>query len=196
MATDYYQARLQGLHQTEYNECVLYFKGTNLTIADYMPNAQDLVDAIINTFLAEWLAMFPASYELLRITTSKASPGGGGAYTHMFQIGTQTGSVLGAAASQQLCPVVRLIPPMGIKTAGKIYLPCIAESQIQANVVNSTWLTNLTALMSLMLGPFSSSGADWNLQVYSRKNGVFSNALSYDTSPVVGFQRRRARAQL
>lgn len=196
MATDYYQLRIQGLHQTEYNECVMFFKGVNLTVASYMENAEDLVQAFTSSVLGSWLDMLPASYETLRLSAKKASVGGGGEWTRMFQVGDNPGTVAGGAAAQQLCPVIRLIPPMGVKTAGKIFLPCIAESQITSNVVNSTWITNLAALMTNLKGPFQNSSIDWSLVIYSRKNQVFSDMMAYDTSPIIGFQRRRQRAAL
>jgi hypothetical protein len=196
MATDYYELRVQGLHQTEYNECVMHFEGTNLTAADYLDNAKDLCESFDAALVGLWMALFPTSYELLRLTARKASPGGGAAYTVPYPIGTNVGTVAGGAASQQLCPVVRLIPPMGIKTAGKIFLPCIAESQIAANVVNSTWLANVAALMSPMVTGFNNSSITWKSAIYSRKNGTFALTVAYDTSPIVGFQRKRQRSPL
>lgn len=196
MATDYYQLRVQGLHQTEYNECVMFFKGVNLTAASYMENAEDLVLAWQGSIADSWAAMFPISYQTLRVSAKKASAGGGGEFTVMNQFGDAEGVVSGGAASQQLCPVVRLIPPTGVKSAGRIFLPCIAESQVASNVVNSTWLTNLASLMTNLKGPFQQSSIDWSLAIYSRKNNVFSDMMAYDTSPIIGFQRRRQRAAL
>lgn len=196
MATDYYRLRIQGLHQTEYNECVLHFRGVNLTTANYMTNASDLIDAWADAILDSWLAMLPASYQLLRMSASKASAGGGGEVVSAFQIGDAVGAVSGGAASQQLCPCISLIPPMGIKTAGKMFLPCIAESQISGNAVNSTWLTNVGTLMTSMMTPFSFSTIEWDQVIYSRKNGTFSQVVDYSVSPIVGFQRRRQRSPL
>jgi len=196
MATDYYRLRVQGIHQTEYNECVMHFQGDNLVVADYMPNAADLLQAFNDNVLAAWLDMMPASYQVLRLSASKASAGGGGEQQTQYQYGSQPGTVSGGAASQQLCPCVTLIPPLGTKSAGKIYLPCIAESQIQANAVNSTWLSNLAALMGIMLSSFSTSAILWQLAIHSRVNANFRLAADYSVSPIVGFQRRRQRSPL
>jgi len=196
MATDYYRLRVQGLHQTEYNECVMYFKGVNLDVADYLENAQDLLTTWLAEFQDFWDDMLPVSHQTLRVSAAKASAGGGAEITTQYAMGGQAGTVSGGAASQQLCPVVRLIPPMGIKTAGKIFLPCIAESQIDGNSVDSTWLANLATLMTALIGPTGTSSIQWNLVVYSRKNNVFSDVMTYDTSPIVGFQRRRQRSPL
>lgn len=196
MATDYYRLRLQGQHQTEYNECVMHFRGTNLSTADYMTNAADLLLAVEANVVGPWLDMLPESYQLLRFSAAKASAGGGGEVNTIYQVDEAPGTVSGGAASQQLCPVVLLIPPMGTKTAGKFFLPAIAESQISGNAVNSTWLTNLGLLMAQLIGGFGYSSIAWDQVVYSRKNNSFSEVIDYSVSPIVGFQRRRQRSPL
>ncbi len=196
MATDYYRLRVIGLHQTEYNEVVMHFKGTNLTAADYRANAIDLLASWSGGLLGTWIPIFPASYQVLRITAAKASVGGGSEVSEQFTVGTQIGGRAGGAASQQLCPIVRLIPPMGIKTAGRMFLPCVAESDANANVLSSTFLTNLAAYMSDAIGGFANSGITWTQAIFSRKNVSFSDVVGYDTSPIIGFQRRRQRSPL
>lgn len=196
MATDYYQLRVRGLHETQYTECVLHFRGTNLATADYLANANDLVLAW-NSFLKDyWLNLLPQTWQLLRVTAKKASVGGGGEVNGQYDFGSQPGNVAGAAAALQLCPVVTLIPPMGIKSAGKIFTPAIAESQIQANVPNATWLSNLETLMATMIAGVIESTITWDLVIYSRKNVSFAEVVDYSTSPIVGFQRRRQRTSL
>jgi hypothetical protein len=196
MATDYYQLRVQGLHQTEYNECVMHFQGTGLDVADYIQNAKDLVDSWMDSIQALWNNMLPESQTTLRLSAKKASAGGGGEYIFDLPIGDQVGTVGGGAASQQLCPVLTLIPPMGVKSPGKIFLPCIAEGQIAANVVNAAWKSNAAALMSPLLSGFTFSGATWQLAIRSRATNSFSIAADYSLSPTVGFQRKRQRSPL
>lgn len=196
MATDYYQLRIQGLHQTEYNECVLHFRGVNLTAADYVANADDLVNSFVSECLDNWLDILPASYQVLRLTAKKASTGGGAERSDEFQFGDRPGTVAGGAAAQQLCPAILLVPTMGIKTAGKFFLPCINESMITSNAVSATWLTKLSTLMGPLLSGFTGSSITWDLVVFSRKNGTFSDVVDYSVSPIVGFQRRRQRAPL
>lgn len=196
MATDYYRLRIQGLHQTEYNECVLHFKGVNLTTTDYIANAKDLVAAWLSSQQSLWNDLFPTSQQTLRISASKASAGGGAEMSTQAPLGTQVGTVSGGAASQQLCPVIRLIPGMGIKTAGKIFLPCIAESQVNGNVVQAAWTSAVGAFMNDLLAGLGVSAIVWTPVVYSRKNATFNDVLTYDTSPIIGFQRRRQRSPL
>jgi len=196
MATDYYRLRVQGLHQTEYNEVVMHFKGENLTAADYRANAIDLLSSWSSTPLGDFIAMLPSSYQLLRISASKASVGGGSEASEQFTFGANPGGRSGGAASQQLCPIVRLIPPMGIKTAGRMFLPCVAEIDVAANVLSATFLSNLGTYMSDVMTNFGTGAISWTQVIFSRKTGVFSDVVSYDTSPIIGFQRRRQRSPL
>lgn len=196
MATDYYRLRIQGLNQTEYVECVTHWEGTNLTAADYIPNAQDLIASWVDALAAAWLTLLPQSYQLLRLSAMKASPGGGAEVVANYQFNSNQGVVGSNSPANQLCPMIMLIPPMGIKTAGRMYMPAIAESQIAANVVNSTWLTNVDAMMSSAIAGFSFSTITWKQAVYSRKNSSFALVQDYSVSPVVGWQRKRQRAPL
>lgn len=196
MATDFYQLRIKGMHETQYNECVLHFRGTNLTAANYVENANDLCNTFNDTWADMWLNLLPQTYQLLRLTGKKASVGGGAEVNAQYDWDAKPGSVAGAAAAEQLCPVIVLIPPMGIKSAGKIFTPCIAESQIAANVPNATWLSNLATMMASMIAGVAFSSITWDLVIYSRKNSSFAEVVDYSTSPVVGFQRRRQRTAL
>jgi len=196
MATDYYQLRVKGLHTGQYNECVMYFRGTNLTAADYMQNADDLVDTWNDGWRDMWLELFPTTYQLLRVEAKKASSGGGGMSAGQYDFDAYPGTVAGSAASQQLCPAISLIPGMGVKSAGKIFLPCIAESQIQANVPNSTWLTNVDTLLVSLIAGITFASITWDLVIYSRTTSSFNAVADYSTSPIIGFQRRRQRLTL
>lgn len=196
MAQEFYRLRVQGLHQTEYNECVMYFRGDNLTANDYIVNAADLVSTWISEALPAWLDMFPTSYQVLRVSAARESAAGGGEITTQFAMGAMPGTVSGGAASQQLCPVIRLIPPTGIPSAGKIFLPCIAESGVNGNIPQAAWISQVAAYMGIVLQPFATSAISWQEAIFSRKNQSFSLALTYDTSPIIGFQRRRQRAFL
>lgn len=196
MAVDFYQLRVQGLHETQYNECVMHFRGTNLTAADYIANAADLCESWLSDIQTLWNELFPGTYQTLRLTAKKASVGGGADVSIEYQMGDQPGLAGASAASQQLCPAIILIPAMGIKTAGKIFLPCIAEGDVNANVTQAAWQANVALFMAPLLSGFAASSITWDLVVFSRKNASFGEVLTYSLSPIVGFQRRRQRAYL
>ena len=195
MATELYQLRIQGLNQQEYNECVVYCRGDNLSAGDVIVNAKDLLASWEQNIKTAWLDLLPASYNLMRISAKRQATGSGGVeIVTQYQYGVELGGVSGVAQVQQLCPIVRLIPPMGVKSAGRFFLPCIAESDIASNTPSVGWVNNLSSLMLLwVLNNFGSGTIDWQLAIYSRKLDSFSLCMNFDTSPVIGWQRRRQR---
>lgn len=196
MATDFYQLRVQGLTQTQYNECVLHFQGVNLDAANYWENAESLIGGWVSNCKDPWLDCLPETYSLMRLTAKKASPGGGAEVTRQFQFDAERGAQSGAGSGNQVCPIIRLIPPMGIKSAGRIFMPAIGEGQIANNIPSAGWFTVTGTLMDAMITGFSDATIDWKLAIFSRKNITFAECLNFDYSPVVGFQRRRARSHL
>lgn len=195
MSTELYQLRIQGLNQQEYNECVVYCQGDNLSAGDVIVNAKDLLNSWETNVKTQWLDMLPSSYNLMRISAKRQDTAAGGVGVDtQYQYGTELGAQTGVAQVQQLCPIVRLIPPMGVKSAGRFFLPCISEGDIAANVPAAGWVTRLTALMvQWVQNNFGAGSISWQLAIYSRKLDQFHRALDFDTSPVIGWQRRRQR---
>jgi len=193
MATELYQLALSGSHLNSYWQNIMHFEGGNLSAGDVIVNGRDLLDSFEANIMPAYLAMLPASCYLNRMEARRIAAGGGINVVTQYDPSSQAGGVSGGAASQQLCPIVRLIPPMGVKSAGKFFLPAIAETDINANVPIAGWLTRLNTLMSAMLTDFGTGSITWQIAVYSRKLGTHSLALSYDTSEIVGWQRRRQR---
>lgn len=193
MATELYQLALSGTHLGSYWQNIMHFEGGNLSAGDVIVNARDLLNSWATNIQAAYMAMLPASIYLNRLEARRVAAGGGITIVTQYDPFSEAGGVSGGAASQQLCPIVRLIPPMGVKTAGKFFLPAIAETDINANTPIAGWLTRLNTLMSAMLTDFGTGSITWQIAVLSRKLGTHSLALSYDTSAIVGWQRRRQR---
>lgn len=193
MADELYLLTIHGNHSGQHNEVGMYFHGSNLTLGEVVDNAQDLVDGFVGNCLPAWLDLMPASYEVERVTARRIVPQFGVTVGVEFQDGDQPGSITGGAASQQLCPVIRLIPPMGTKSAGKFFLPCIAESQINANTPNSTWFSNVASFMGSILTNVGLGSIIWLSAVYSTKLNTYVDTSTFDTSSTIGFQRRRQR---
>lgn len=193
MATELYTLNLIGRHQQEYNECVMYFVGSNLTAGDVIPNARDLIVSFQTNCLGPWLDLFPATYQLERLVARRTVPKFGVDVMQQYQQNQAPGTVSGGASAQQLCPIVRWIPPTGVKSAGRNFLPCIAESQIANNQPNATWIANLASFASAVLTDFGANAISWQIAIYSRLHQTYSTVMDYDTSPVVGWQKKRQR---
>lgn len=196
MALDYFELRILGTHQGQPWELVQAWQGDNLTVADYYPNALNLVEAWDLEMKSAFLDLCPSTINLLRISARKASAGGGAIVDKQYEFGIENGTVSGAAASNQLCPVINLIPPMGVKSQGRNYLPAIAEADIAGNAPIANWLTRVNAMMTIATSGFTSSPITWKIAIHSRKNSSFALAVDWGVSPIVGWQRRRQRMNM
>lgn len=193
MATELYQLQVIGRHQQEYNECVMYFEGSNLSAGDVIPNARDLIVSWQSNVLTFWQAILPSTYQLERLVARRISPKFGVDVMQQYQNGQAPGAVSGGASAQQLCPIIRWIPPLGVKSAGRTFLPCIAESQIANNIPTAGWESARSDLATAMLSNFGANSINWQIAVYSRLHKTYSLPLDADSSPIVGWQRRRQR---
>lgn len=195
MATELYQLRVAGMHQQEYNECVFYIQGDNLSAGDVIVNAKDLLDSWETNVKGSWLPMLPPTYYLDRVTAKRQDSSAGGVEVVLqYDNNTETGTAGGPAQATQLCPIVRLIPPMGVKSAGRFFLPAIYSGDINNGAPTASWITRLANLMSAwLLNNFGVGSIQWQLAIYSRKLDQFHLAQDFDTSPIVGWQKRRQR---
>lgn len=193
MATELYLLQPSGVHTTEYWQNDIYFVGENLNAGDVIANANDLISNWMNNAHASFLALLPGSVSVERYTCRRQDVAGGIDVVKQFDYFTEIGTVASNASSQQLCPVVRLIPPMGTKSAGRFFLASIAETDIANNVPIAGWVTRLATLMTTLLAGMNDGAITWTIGIYSRKNQSHVKALDYDTSPIVGWQSRRRK---
>lgn len=193
MADELYLLKIHGNHAGQHNEMGLYCHGSNLTLGEVYDNAIDLLNSFETQGLPEFLDLMPASYHCERISARRVVPAGGVEAVKQYQDGQFPGTIAGGAASNQLCPAIRLIPPMGTKSAGRMFLPAIAESSITSNVPTSGWVTQVGSFISAIISNFGQASIIWLVAVYSTKLGTYVNAVTHDISPTVGFQSRRNR---
>ena len=193
MASELYQLRLSGNHTSEYWENVLYFQGDNLSAGDVIHNARDLLSNWVNNGQEPFLNLLPNTCYLNREVGKRQDVAGGIEVVNQYDYQALQGAAADQASSQQLCPIVRLIPPMGTKTAGRFFLPGIAEADVEANTPSADWLSRLSTLMSILIGGMNDGAITWKIAVFSRKLGTHALALDYDTSPIVGWQSRRRK---
>lgn len=193
MATELYQLRVQGRHQQEYNECDMFYVGENLTAGDVVHNARDLLSNWEGNIMDLWLAILPATYQCERLTARRIDVGGGIDIVHQYQIGTFPGAVAGGASAQQLCPIIRWIPPINVKSAGRNFVPCIAEADINSGQPIADWFTRVQTFTTAVINGFGDGSITWTQAILSRKLNQFHKAVGADTSPIIGWQRRRQR---
>ena len=192
MAIETYSLTIQGWNLQEPNDVVLHFKGDGLTADDTWTSGTDLIDSFSDAIESLWLACMPGTYYLSRYSTRRVHPKGFSTEAHrQFVQGSRPGTIAGEAQTQNLCPVIRLIPPMGTKTMGKVFMPCVAEGSINENAYTAGYLTAIDDLFGALLGTIAIGTINWNLAVYSRKLDATAVIQAYIISPAIGFQGRR-----
>lgn len=191
MATEIYELVLAASTGLETLENVMHFVGGNLTADHTIDNAKSLCDSFNTNVLPTWMNLFPDNYILKRITARRATPKPSGTATIEYPQATQIGQFGSGQLSNQLCPVLFLVPGMGFKTGGKIFLPCVPNTAIVNNSYTGGYVTLMAAFVGAILANFGVSGKTWQSAIYSRKLATYSITVGINLSPRFGFQKRR-----
>lgn len=189
-----------GLYRTEWKgglagqprENVLYWRMNPDPGGNGWDTSRDLVNALATTFKPLWLGMLPPEYYLSCIFARQVGPLSSSYQSVDYEEFTEAGTLGDGAVAEQLCPCVTLIPPMGVKSAGRVFLPAVSKNQITLNAPVAGYLTAIAAFFDAAIAGFSVAGGTASLGIYSRKLNISSEVSSYNLSPVIGYQRRRA----
>lgn len=193
MATEFYLLSIQGSVNGQYNEVVQCMQGTGVATNDTLNAGRDLVQAWNTSAKALWLAMFPASYAVDRLTARRAFPKPSATATFQYQFGAAPGTNGSDGVSFNLCPTVLLIPPIGTKSQGRTFLPIVPSGQITNNAYQSAYITAINNYFNALITGLAGSLATWNLAVYSRKLQSASLVVAISHSLKLGFQGRRRK---
>jgi hypothetical protein len=150
-----------------------------------------LKDGWIATLQALWLAVNTPDYQIMQLQARRISSSPSAVAKEQYQLNDQPGTRGSQSTSQNLAPVVFLIPPMGVKSGGKIFMPSVDIADVVQNVYSAGYLTASNAFMTAATTPFSSSGITWQLAIWSRRLAVGNLVMSWTHSSRIGFQGRR-----
>jgi len=194
MANATYQLTITCTHFQQFVENTLCFIGDTADGTQTYQEGQDLIDAFTGGPETEWRACLPPTVRIDRYSTRCLLPSGPSLGAHKQVVNSALVGTSGTAAqSENLCPVMNLIPPMGIKSQGRVYMPCIAKEDINDNVYTGGYITAMNALFDELIAGISNSSIVWKLAIYSKKNGTSARAISHSLSAAIGFQGRRRR---
>jgi hypothetical protein len=191
MATELYRLQINSICGIQQVSTVMHFQGDNLTANDTFNNGGFLIDAFLANITSLWLAIFPAQYQLDTYIARRVITKPSVTRFLQNQPGAQIGTRGGAIVAEQLCPSVLILPPMGVKSAGKCFLPCVADADITSNQYDASYITDVLAAFSPMINGFVTSGKTWHLAIYSRRLNNYALAVGVRLSPRFGFLRRR-----
>lgn len=191
MATETYLLSVQGNLQQEYRENVIAFQSAGVATNDTLTYGTDLINAWVAHLEALWLAMFPAAYVVERYYARRATPKPSAGAHKQYQNGVKVGTRGSDATGQSLCPSLFLVPPMGTKSGGRIFLPCVGQGDIVNNNYLAGFVTAVGAWTTAAGTGAAGTGTLWQLAIYSRKNRTSSLAQITTLSPRLGYQRKR-----
>lgn len=193
MATELYELSVQGNVNGQFNESVMHFIGDNLTANETMANGEDLLNSWQTNIGSLWLPLLPTTYQLDRIAARRVVPIGSNVPHLQYQKGSNPGTATGSCCGYQLCPTVFLIPPMGTKSGGKVFMPAISTARVNSNVYTPLYLTQINTLFNAMATNFGTSAITWVQGIFSRKNLSYSHVMGHTLSARFGFQGRRRK---
>lgn len=191
MANEVYQLKIIGSLNGQYRENVLSFEGLGVDSNDTWKAANDLLGAWNTHLKALWLSMFPATYSIERLEARRIQLKPSAVVKIQKQFNAEVGARGTNATAQQTCPMVFMVPSMGTFSGGKIFLPCVPQSDIINSTYAAAWITVVAAFFTQAIGSNGGPLYSWNLGVWSRKHHTFSNVLSFHLSPAIGFIHRR-----
>jgi hypothetical protein len=192
MAIALYRVEWRGTLAGQFRENVMHFEGVGVTPNTPYLDARDALLAIDGTFRDLFLGVLPPDYQLDALFGRQLGPVTGPYATIDYEDGSQVGGRGSGATSMQLCPCITLIPPTGVKSAGRIFLPAVDKADIQLNVPVGGYKTAVANLINPMITGLSFLGGTLRLCIYSRKLNSQSAVSSFNISPAIGYQRRRA----
>jgi hypothetical protein len=193
MATALYRTSWRGVSMNQQNEVVMHWLATGISLGSAFDEANSLIQLLQSSFKNLWLAMLPDNYSLSAILARRIGPTGGQYAIIDYEEGTEIGTRGSGNTANQVCPCVTLIPPMGVKSGGRVFLPTVSQTQIQLNVFTAGYITAVNNFFNPAIAFSSFLGGNIQLCIYSRKLNTSSEVSSFHLSPVIGFQRKRAR---
>lgn len=193
MPDELHRVEWRGNLKGQYRANVMHWRILGATNDTPYDNALQLTSFIHSSIVPLFLDTLPDDYSLDAILVRRIGPTAGNYAAVDYAPLSQPGSRTGPAVSEQLCPCITMIPPMGTKSAGRMFLPAVAKGDINLNVYLAGYITVVNALMAGMVTGGSVAGGTASICVFSRKLNTVSAVLDYHLSPVLGYQRRRAR---
>lgn len=175
------------------NEVVMHWLATGISLGSAFDEANSLVQLLDSTFKPLWLAMMPDTYSLEAILARRIGPTPGEYAIVDYAPNTEVGTRGSGCVANQLCPCVTLIPVMGHKSAGRVFLPSVSAAQIVLNIFQAGYKTAVSNFFTPAIAFTSFLGGNVQLCIFSRKLNISYEISSFQLSPVLGYQRKRGR---
>jgi len=193
MADELHRVEFRGNLYGQYRENVMHWRITAPTSTAAFANSNALALFMNSSIKGLFLQTLPADYTLDAIFVRRIGPTGGPYASVDYAPLANTGSRGGESVSEQLCPCVTLIPPLGVKSAGRIFLPAVEKADVNLNVFAAGYVTAVQNLINACIAGGTVAGGLATLVIYSRKLNTNNTVADFHLSSVIGYQRRRSK---
>jgi len=193
MPMELYKMDIGGLHGGAWNQISLHFRVDNTGSDPNLNVAQDLVNDWDTEKQVDYRDLFPNEYGVEWVKARRVSAGGGKTRFLEYPGSAGQGTRAGDTASLSISPVVKLVCGMGANTQGRIFLPAVAEADLNENVYDAGYITQVVTFFGGLTSWSASggSGRTWELCVLSRKLASYFPVASVSVSDIIGNQRKR-----
>src|SRR5215471_14675486 len=125
MSNTIHQLSIDGVDIASYRSTVLYFLATGANDNDTLSSTEALVNGWVASLQNLWLGTLPSSYNITQLRARRSAFKPSYVAHKKYNVGNLPGTRSGSSTSQQLNPVLFLVPTMGTKSGGKIFWPSI-----------------------------------------------------------------------
>lgn len=192
MPDELHRVEWHGNLNGQYRNNVMHWRITGATDDTPFANSNALVAWIHTNIKPLFLATLPPDYFLDAVVARRLGPTGGPYAMNDYEPFLSPGTRGTAAVSEQLCPCMTLIPPMGVKSAGRVFLPAVDKADVNLNVYAAGYITATNTLFNAMVAGGTVAGGLATLCIFSRKLNTSSVVAGFHLSPALGYQRKRS----
>jgi hypothetical protein len=195
-----FQLNLVGVVGGEYVENILHYDAASVGTNTPEQIAADLIMGWSGSlYESNYLACLPSDYVLAGYRCKSIYPSGGSSVVkpRSSAVGTRpTASVASGISPICVFPIYNIGNPKRDHTNGKLFMPGVADGDLNGNIWSDALQAAISAFISQLLIAITGTLTTYTYGVYNRSTHAFVAADVGNLSLTVGTQRRRYRPVL
>lgn len=191
-----YQLTITGSLNGNFCQNILHYQFEETSSASAFINAVAIANAWVQDQLTNFLSILPGSYYMSSVRCLQISDGGGATYTQTSGVAGENGARAEEVSVFTVGPLLCFPAMVDTEVVGKIFLPGVAEADIEYGILNSTLQTAIATFFGNFLPAINISGTVAGNAYYCIANAAKTNWARPEggyVSATIGTQRRRAK---
>jgi len=196
MPVEAYECTLSGTLAGQFVQTVFHVNYNNGSSQPPFFAAKDIAEQLVaaGEFVVKFTDALTSTYDATSLRVRRVGPTGGPtAIVLAGGMSQSQGQRDAGISSAQVNPLVILIPSVAPAKTGRIFIPGVAESDIDNMFIVSGLITALTDLIAYMVAGTTIAGGGITFAVLRRATKVGDPIDAGYVSPLIGTQRRRLR---